>query len=338
MNRDITPAQPSEEKFLSPFVWRTTAELYAMEIPDTSWLIEGVIPKELVSVVVGASGAGKTWVCLSLLRAWATGEAWMGKYRALRCRAGFLDAEDGWRGVKVRWMQLDAGMGKLADDAELPLWISEIGAFDIIEPDYQNALAQAMRGLDVVIIDSLAQAHAYDENSADMRIIMQTFEKLARDTGCAVVLCHHSGHDKTRGRGSSTIKDRAQAQIVLSRDEGMPVTYLKLEKSKRGPSIPHLGAVRIEGTHNGPVSLHVVEADTDGAAHVDDAKVRARAYLTQTLRGIESAQTDVADDLAKALHCGRAKAYALIKVLVAEGVLTSQLRGRAHWLSLRDSG
>lgn len=331
-----TPPAPDEPQQMS-FKFITTAELKAMVIPAVPWLIEGVLPAVLVSTIVGASGAGKTWACLSLLRAWAAGEPWLGKYASRKLRAAFLDAEDDYATCKQRWEQLELGMGALPDGAELPCWLSDIGAFDVLNPAAHLGLLEALKAFDVVIVDSLAQTHTYDENSTDMRMVMQQWEGISRATGCAVILAHHSGWDKTRGRGSSAIKDRSQAQLMVNRDAELPLVYLKLDKAKRGPEIPRVAALRIEGTWDGPVTIEVIDeqAQQQGAAkQALTLKARAHAFLEETLHGLEMAQADVAEKLQAALPCSRWQAYSLLRAFIEEGVITQELRSKKGWVRL----
>lgn len=319
------------------FIFISTHDLKAMVIPPVPWLIEGVFPAALVSTIVGASGAGKTWACLSLLRAWATGEAWLGKYAARKLRAAFLDAEDDWATCKQRWEQLEAGMGELPDDAELPQWLSDIGAFDVLEPAAHLGLLAALKAFDVVIVDSLAQSHTYDENSTDMRTVMQQWESISRATGCAVILAHHSGWDKTRGRGSSAIKDRSQAQLMVNRDAELPLVYLKLDKAKRGPEIPRVATLRIEGTWDGPVRIEVIDEQQQAQGADKSAltlKAQALALVERRLKGLEMAQKDVAASMQEELNVSHGKAYALLRAFIEEGVLVQRAQGRAQWVRL----
>lgn len=334
MSRSLPPPPPPPTPRQFGFI--STSSLRAMEIPPMAWLIEGVIPAQLVSTIVGASSAGKTWVCLSLIRAWATGEPWMGKYPARKCHVAFLDAEDSWENLKSRWESLEDGMGRLPPDAIEPSWRSDIGAFDVLEDENRLGLIEDLKPYDVCIVDSLSQTHGYDENSPEMRIIMQAWEEVSRAANTAVILCHHAGLDKTRGRGSTTIKDRSQSLLLLQRDAELPITYLRLDKNKRGPEIPHLGSMRIEGTYNGPVRLEFLERSGGGEQGGATAqKAQARAYVEQKLRGLELAQKDVVAELQAHLRCSRNRAYSLVQALALDGLLLLETRGRGSWVRLK---
>ena len=334
-----TPPMPEAPPAIRTFQFVSTNALRAMDIPPVEWLIVSVLPAQLVSTIVGASGAGKTWVSLSLLRAWATGDAWLGQYPARKCHAALLDAEDSFKTLKLRWLQLEQGMGALPDGAINPSWLSDIGAFDILEEPAKLGLIEALKNFDVCIVDSLAQSHTFDENSSDMRTVMQAWEEVSRLSNCAILLCHHTGWEKSRMRGSSAIKDRSQSVLQLTRDAETPVTSLRLDKSKHGPSLPHVGSMRIEGSWDGPVRLEFLAGkatmgvDANAAAAL---KANARAYLETHLRGVEMAQKDVVAGMRGSLHCGQSRAYALLRVFVEEAFLISSMRGRGQWLKLSE--
>lgn len=327
------PVLPRNFNFIS------TAQLEAMQIEPVTWLVDGIIPAQLVSTIVGASGAGKTWVCLSLLRAWATGESWLGRYPARQCKAAFLDAEDSYRTLKLRWSQLNQGMGFLPDDAITPAWFSDCGSFDVLEEQSKLGLIESLIGFDVCIVDSLSQSHTFEENSSDMRTVMQTWEEISRASSCSILLCHHTGWQKERMRGSSTIKDRSQSVLQLTRDAEMPVTYLRLDKCKAAPEIPNVGSMRVNGSWDGAVKLEfLAEVQAQGVNATASAaiKVQARTYLEQTLRGVEMAGKDVVAGMRAKLHCSQSTAYALLKTFTAEAFLATSVRGRGQWFQLAE--
>ena len=331
-------SQVPEEPQKKSFHFVSTNALRTMDIPPVEWLIEGIVPAQLVSTIVGASGAGKTWACLSLLRAWATGEPWLGRYASKKCNAALLDAEDSYVTLKRRWLQLEQGMGALPADALEPAWASDIGAFDVLEEPARLGLIDVLKGAyDVLIVDSLSQSHTFDENSSDMRTVMQAWEEISRATKCAILLCHHTGWDKSRMRGSSAIKDRSQSVLQLTRDAEMPVTYLRLDKCKGAPAIPNVGSMRIEGRWDGPVRLEFLpDAKEQGAAGNAAAvlKANARAYLEKHLRGVEMAKKDIATSMQEALHCKQTKAYELLGEFTEEGLISVISRGRGQWIKL----
>ena len=83
-------------------------------------------------------------------------------------------------------------------------------------------------GTDLVILDSLSGGHVLDENSAEMRSILQVLAQLAAVTRTAVVVVHHTRKRSMlesasvtidRVRGSSTITQFARSVIALWRWE-----------------------------------------------------------------------------------------------------------------------
>jgi hypothetical protein len=72
----------------------------------------------------------------------------------------------------------------------------------------------------LVVIDSLRRlTPSKSENeSDDMAPTVAAVAKLARDTGAAIVLIHHEGDSEKFFRGSSAIRDQADALFALLRD------------------------------------------------------------------------------------------------------------------------
>lgn len=79
--------------------------------------------------------------------------------------------------------------------------------------------------VDVLMFDPLVNLHTCSENdNALMRLVMEVFNELAKTTGTAVVLAHHTGkgsNDKARGdqdsfRGAGAIINRCRIALIVS--------------------------------------------------------------------------------------------------------------------------
>jgi hypothetical protein len=77
----------------------------------------------------------------------------------------------------------------------------------------------------LVVLDSLRTLapDAKENDSDDMAPVVLAAKSLARNTGAAVLLLHHRGHDTMRDfRGSTAIQDVADLLFVLERVDGDP--------------------------------------------------------------------------------------------------------------------
>ena len=100
----------------------------------------------------------------------------------------------------------------------------------------------------VVFIDTMHRNMVGDENkSDDMAKFFKCIELLIAKLGCAIVIVHHSGHgDKSRARGSSSIKAAMDAEFCVTK-EGM-TSVLSCTKSKdfEGGSDTRFGIKQVE--------------------------------------------------------------------------------------------
>lgn len=317
-----------EEKRLPRFVFITDDELEAMDIPPIEWIADGLIPKLLVSAIVAQSGVGKTWVALDLARACSTGGLFLGQYPALRCRVGIVDAEDEYIGLKTRWKQLQAGMGRLPDDRIKVRMLSGIGSFDVMNPAESDELAEAMRSLDLLIVDSLSQSHRKNEkNNEELLPVMQQWESLSRRTGCTVLLIHHAGWGAPdRGRGGSVIRDRVQAELNLTKDGDGVVTRIGQSKNKFDATRPSVATMRVDGSRNTPVTLIFGEAAIEPT---DQQRESVRRFVLAHLRGVEMVQQDLIDEAVNRKLAQKTTVYAVLSAMANEGAIIRTKAGRS---------
>lgn len=317
-----------EEKRLPRFVFITDDELEAMDIPPVEWIVDGLIPRVLVSSIVAQSGVGKTWIALDLARACSVGGLFLGQYPALKCRVGILDAEDEYGGLKTRWTQLHAGMGRLPDDRIKVRMLSGIGSFDVMNPAESDELVEAMRSLDLLIVDSLSQTHGVDEkdNSA-LKVVMQQWESLSRRTGCIVILIHHAGWGAPdRGRGGSVIRDRVQAELNITKDGDGVVTRIGQSKNKFDATRPNVATMRVDGSRKTPVRLIFGEAAMEAT---DQQRESVRRFVLDQLRGIQVVQQDLIDEAVNRKLAGKTTVYAVLTAMADEGAIIRQKTGRS---------
>jgi len=317
-----------QEKRLPRFVFITDDELEALDVPPIQWIADGLIPKLLVSAIVAQSGVGKTWVALDLARACSTGGLFLGQYPALRCRVGIVDAEDEYVGLKTRWKQLQDGMGRLPDDRIKVRMLSGIGSFDVMNPAESAELAEAMRSLDLLIIDSLSQSHRKNEkNNDELLPVMQQWESLSRSTGCTVLLIHHAGWGAPdRGRGGSVIRDRVQAELNLTKDGDGVVTRIGQSKNKFDATRPSVATMRVDGSRNTPVTLIFGEAAVEPT---DQQRESVRRFVLAHLRGVELVQQDLIDEAVNRKLAQKTTVYAVLSAMANEGAIIRTKAGRS---------
>jgi hypothetical protein len=222
-----------------------------LSMPEPPMLIESILPRQGITVLGAKPGLGKTFLCLEMARAVATGGNFLGQFKA-KIGAVLLVGQDQSILEYARQTRKVIGAEYEAQQQEYPdeptdfedriffitpsgandrrVWIDDredtadlIRAANLIthsdsgEPyvEYQyNPTTQefdavehdsGIRGVSLIIIDTLSASHGSDENSnTEMNEVMRNVRKIAEQTRAAVVLTHHltKGSGELRGAGA----------------------------------------------------------------------------------------------------------------------------------------
>ena len=98
-----------------------------------------------------------------------------------------------------------------------------------------EGLIAAVPAKSICIIDTLNRASpGSDENaSSDMGKLLAAVKKLEAEIGGLVILCHHTGKDRSQGlRGHSSLHAAMDAEIELRRDEKLDTRSWRSSKVK----------------------------------------------------------------------------------------------------------
>lgn len=204
---------------------------------EEEFIIESILPASSVTIITGREGTGKTWLAMSAARAVAKGEPFLDQY-----------VKQG----SVLYMNLDrmlilnvrSRLEHLSPNKTLEPWSKNIywqdGDFNIlgieIDPETNIALTDDMNqpiykkerlkryiqqnNIKLVIIDTFhkltTSANLNEDNSSDMDKICIAVRDIARKTGAAIIMLHHTPvMDDTRGRGSGAISATVDQVISL---------------------------------------------------------------------------------------------------------------------------
>jgi len=126
---------------------------------------------------------------------------------------------------------------------------------DMKQPGDVRALAVFARRLDalVIVLDSVAKTGGGKEDAEDFGAYRLGMETLRDATGAAVVALHNSGHDKSRGRGHTTLIDGMDSAVLLrpmSSKDGGGV----LLQDEKGRDTGALAEVRLRFDPCGPLN------------------------------------------------------------------------------------
>jgi hypothetical protein len=208
-----------------------TDEAPADEAPPERALVRGILYPKGISIMAGPGGIGKSWCALDIARALAQEMFFLGLPCLLE-NVAYLSLEMTTAQVRARVKKL----GGIHTDRLFVVGQEKTGGyFEITDPAKQSALRfwLAQRNITVLIVDPLRNAHSVDENdSTEIAQVMQGFSRL----GCAVLLLHHVNKGSGETRGSSAIRDRADAVVTIQRQDDH--LSLHWEKKPRFDAVP----------------------------------------------------------------------------------------------------
>lgn len=188
------------------------------QLPPLTWLVKGVFPSVGIASIYGASGSGKSFICLDLAAAIASGTSWFGRkvkacpvvYVALEAEAGLKQRTDAW--CKHHGQALPSGLTFIVDSLNL---VSQV--------DVQALISVLPQGC-VVIIDTLNRATPdTDENSSkEMGTVLLAAKSIQASINGLVIFVHHTGKNAALGmRGHSSLIAAMDAAIEVNRSGEM---------------------------------------------------------------------------------------------------------------------
>lgn len=189
------------------------------QLTGTSWLVKGEIPDKGLTVLYGASGAGKSFVALDYaLRisqehtvVYVAGEGETGYHARIRAWCEYYHA-------RVGNLYMCVGAVSILNNEDIEDFIVSV-----------TEIAKRPR---LIIIDTLARSMVGgDENSArDMGIFVDRCNMLQQRFDCGVMIVHHTNKSGNAERGSGALRGAADAMIRVSDDDGLIV--VECTKSK----------------------------------------------------------------------------------------------------------
>ena len=306
-----------------------------IEMTPPQWLIDGMVEQEALSMVFGASGAGKTFVVLDMALSVATGKAYHGKevkqapvcYIAGEGHAGFARRINAWathndvslKGVPFYKSTSTVVMNDPEDANKL---MSEI-----------DGIVQEVGEPKLIILDTMDRTLAgSDSDDKDVAAYLTVCDEVRLKYGATVIVVHHVGHNhQERARGSTRLKGRLDSEyrvemwgdfkLILTptkmkdAEEPAPMSFLKVTIGMQTTDGQETSSLALDYTEDKPLDKknpeHIRQVILDQIKSVDEFGEAPRADLKEAV-GLE-------------LECSQRTANRHIKKLIDEGVLA--LRG-----------
>ena len=229
-----TPEIPLEEQ--EPGTWGKLKE----QIGPITWAWEGWLPNNMVTILAGQPGCGKSALALRIAATFLRGDPWPD---GTPCDGGV---------GKVLWAEAEAAQAVNLSRAEE--WGLDLD--DILTPFHDTTRDIRLDGLEgkiilreraqrddvrLVVVDSLRGVHRRDENQSESSGVVLWLAAVARDCHTPILLTHHlrkrglmdgEGITLERLRGSSAIVQAARVVWVLDTPDPRQPNRLRLANVK----------------------------------------------------------------------------------------------------------
>lgn len=226
--------QPEQEQQRTGLVFeQPPADLLTRAWPPHPAVIDGLMPRGSVTLLASQDGIGKSRLVLLMAAHIAAGVAFAGHAteRSLVCYVAAEDSvQEVWRrlaAVYRTYPALAAGRDSVRvagpRHGALRIVVSVSGAGLVVAPDI-DSLVQSCAGAGLIVLDTLSRVHGQNENdNAVGAALISAGERLAGETGAAVLMVHHVGKaargDAGQGasRGASSLEANSRSVLRLLR-------------------------------------------------------------------------------------------------------------------------
>lgn len=223
------------------------------DIPPRPWVFGRWFLRGTVTTVIAPGGTGKSALMVAAALSLATGRqllgksVWGGTQRVLLWN---LEDDRDELTRQIVACSLHHGVSDrdyegrfFVNDAAMPLCTATKGRDGLtIHQSVIDALIAAIRaeGVDVLIVDPLVSSHRAEENdNGQIDVIAKLWAMIARETGCCIVLVHHSRKlggqqvDAESARGASALGNAARSVLVLNRMDPREATRFGIREEDR---------------------------------------------------------------------------------------------------------
>ena len=190
-------------------------DFLAEEIPVSKMLIESVLNQGCQMMLAGGSKTSKTWMLLDLAMSIAAGVPWLG-FETSKAKVLYVDFELRPKTLQTRLQTIKAARNLTWEKPMLELMPlrGKAAGYEKLLPKILTAIKDKEYG--VVIFDPVYKLYGNaDENKAgDIARLLNELERLAVESGAAVIFAHH--YSKGNQSGKEAI-DRASGSGVFGR-------------------------------------------------------------------------------------------------------------------------
>lgn len=208
------------------------------DITPPQWTIKGVLPEDGLVEFFGASGSYKSFIVLDMCYSIALNREWQG----CEVNGGTVVyvAGEGKSGLGRRLKGLELHYQETIDNfyvLPMPTNITDVKEMKLLAEEIAEIGKAKM-----IIFDTLHRCSAgADENSAsDFAVILKNIDTHIKPLCDVVSWVHHTGLDKSRGRGTSARYASLDAQVMIEKIDNLRCV-LTCEKQKEAEPFEPMG-------------------------------------------------------------------------------------------------
>lgn len=212
------------------------------------YLLKGLLTRNELSMLLGESQSGKSFIAIDLAMAIARGQPWFG-HRAMQ---GGVVYQAGESATGVRRKRLPAYRRYFDVASErlpfvllqepLDLYTSDADTEAFIEECRYWGKTFGAIPLELIVIDTFNKATpgANENDGKDMGAVLSRCDRIRRETGAHVMLVHHLNSGGTKARGHTSLFANVENVITVKKVEdasdgdNRPIREWKIAKQKDG--------------------------------------------------------------------------------------------------------
>jgi RecA-family ATPase len=196
----------------------TIGDFLEMEIPETNFIVDKLIPENGITAISGKPGSGKTWLYTFMAHAIASGEDLLGQFGTKISSVLIVDGENSNREIQRRL--------NMVSKKKSPYLNIHILSEQNVKLDNEESVEELLETIeklevDLVIFDPFVAFHKGNENDAgDMQTIMEVMQEILK-YGTSIIYIHHHTKDAFMRkdsqslRGSSALSGRADSHLIV---------------------------------------------------------------------------------------------------------------------------
>jgi hypothetical protein len=269
-------------------VWTIEEIWKPLEPPD--YLVEGLFVSGSLALIVAYGASLKTWALEDVALSVATGADWLHRFPTKKAEALLIDFESGDYELRRRAHRIARGRA-----FAVPIHgfaFVTMPALSLANEEFFVELRPLAKKYRFIGIDSLAAGSGgIDENDARFATSLQRLKAIAAETGCVIVVLHHSrkggGEDadpREMVRGSSAIFNACD--VVLQMTRGKDDAFVVRQTKARGGKSVEPFLVRVEDTSSDGsivIARDVQGADGEDSGALSNAIAKCKRQLLTVL-------------------------------------------------------